>query len=231
MNNKSSDPGEARNVSIEKHAETFAVSDRRILVEELSSLREALQRADSDLQRIPEILAETEGSQAQANRSELEEEAQAIRDRRRDARLDLQEGLRRLVEVLQVQAVHNETVRFVLKQLEGLSPHPSVRVADQALALVQSLDGPGPPAAPHPRLAELQSIPQDRPTTEDRRRMAALIEEAREIHGDNLKSARGRMDIAEGTFNRLRAAKNVQPSKWRSAWEYVEQAFNGTAKK
>ena len=217
-------------MSTDKRPQTFAASDRRLLVEELRRHREALHHAELELRWIPELLAAAKGSQAQAKHSATEEEAQAIRDRWRDARFDLQELLRRLVEVLQVEAVRNETVRFVLKELKGLSPHPSVGLADQALALVQSLDGLGSPVAQHQELDKLQAVAQEHPTSEGRQQMAALIEKAMTIHRDNLKSARGQMGIAEGTFNRLRAGEPVQSSTWRKARKYVESAFTGSSK-
>ena len=215
-------------MSAETQPQTLAAIDHRSLVEELRCHRGALHHAELDLGRIPELLAAVERSQA--NQCALEEEAQSIRDRCRDARLNLQQVLQRLVEVLQVQAVHNETVRFVLKEIKELSPHPSVRVADQALALVHSLDGLGSPVAQHQELDKLQPLAPERPTSEDRRHMAARIDEAMMIHRDNLKSARGKMEIAEGTFNRLRAGEPVQPSNWRKARAYVESAFTGPSK-
>ena len=141
-----------------------AKPDLGALLAELRLRREELEVAEPNYeQQANELTKADKGKTAgersgKESRKALNEGARAIHDRLRRARLDMQETLGDLTLAVGVRAVHDEAARVVLEQLRLLSPYPSVRVADEALALLEELNRSEPRsvgAAPHNRLAAL----------------------------------------------------------------------------
>ncbi len=205
------------------------------LIAELQQRRDGLEAAERDCETIPTLLEKADKagkakrSKAKQRRRALEDEAQAVRDRLRDAKLDLQETTRSIGDRVGTLAIRTEPGRAVLDRLGRLSPYPSVPVADQALSLLEALaetESFAAPAPPKDNLEKLKSLPLDRPSDEDRQTLAALLPDALAVHKDNYKSARSTLEIAEHTFNRLRNAQNVQPTTWRAARSYLAEAFS-----
>ena len=212
------------------------------VIAELQRRRDGLESAERDCERIPGLLAEAEKAAKVKKRGSrerheaLEAEAQAIRDRLRDARLDLQETVRGLVASVSGVAVRTETGRAVLEQLGRLSAYPAVRVGDQALSLLVALVescSPATRSAPASQgevSAMIASLPPKDPTPEHRSMMAELIQKAIAARGDSRKTAQSAVGISEHTLERLLdpdrgADRPFRKSTWEKALSFVKEAL------
>ena len=219
------------------------------LIARLRSERDALERAEQAAEGIGGLLSRAEGAAEDPDSEKaceaLEREAQGIRDRLRDARLDLNETIRRLSGAVARQAIRSEVGRAVLESINRLSPYPSVRTADEALGLLEALSeeqlaGEPPTADPaaepsdpaekaSPAVSTLASLPRDGPSSEDRERMVALLEDAIYRVGDNYKSAAGRIGITENTLRSFRRGQEPSAETWRKIRRYVKKNLSGPA--
>ncbi len=205
------------------------------VIAELRKRRDALTVAEQEVERIPDLLTQAEKilrarrSKAKRRSQALEDEAQAIRDRLRGARFDLQETMRGLAARVSAMAVHSEAGRAVLTQLGRLSPYPSVRAGDAALYLLAALQE-SRPVAQADLSAKLASLPHGDPSLEDRRVMAELIEKAMEVRKDSRKTAQAGIKLSEHTLERLLDAegspeKPFRRSTWKKALSFVRNTL------
>ena len=211
------------------------------LIGEVGLRRDALSAAERNLDQIPDLLAKAEKARkakkrgSKERREALEAQAQTIRDRLRDARLDLQEEIRKLPVRVSRFAIETEPGRALLGRFERLSPYPSVEVGDQALLLLEALaeikprGAPSFPKPPRALWARLESLPEREPSWEDRRVMAELLSEAMAIRKDSRKSAWAAIGISEHTLESLlypeRVKRDVRRSTWEKAVAFVKEAL------
>ncbi len=107
-----------------------ATADLGGLIAELRQRRDALESAEPRYEQQGTQLTSADKHEtasrvgAKQHRKVLDDTPQAIHDRVRNARLDLQETLRRLTLAVGVRAVRDEMARVVLEQLKQLPPLP-----------------------------------------------------------------------------------------------------------
>ena len=218
-------------------------------IERLREQSDTLEQAEAAADRIPQLLSQAESVAAPEGddrSTALEDEAQRARNRLRNARLDLQETIRRLPGAVAPEAIQSGTGRFVLARLDGLSPYASVRTAGEALDLLEILVEERP--APRPRgahagdqspttaqdsraaISRLASLPLANPSPEDRERAVALLEEAIDRSGDNFKSAAGAIKISDNTLRSFRRGQPTSPATWRKVRKYVMRELSQPTK-
>lgn len=211
------------------------------LIARLLAERDALDQAEAAVHGIGRLLSRAEAV------AEQEGEAQEIRDRLRNARLDLQRTIRELPGAVAPQATRSDTGRALLARLDHLSPYPSIHTADEALSLVEALldetvssqppparpssasDGPQSPDAArnsNAALSRLASLPLEGPSIQDRDRMSQLLEEAIDRAGDNFKSAAGAIGVSENTLRVCRKGQPTSHATWRKLHRYVKKALS-----
>ena len=213
-------------------------------IERLREQSDSLEQAEAAANRIPQLLSRAEsvaGQDGDDRGAAFGDEAQRIRNRLRDARLDLQETIRRLPSAVASEAIQSRTGRFVLDRLDGLSPYASVRTAKEARGLLQILlEGPATRASgadagtqspttsqdSRAAISGLASLPLAHPSPEDRERLVALLEEAIDRSGDNFKSAAGAIKISENTLRTFRKGQPTSPTTWRKVREYVKRELS-----
>ena len=193
---------------------------------ELSQARASLDAAEKALDRIPALSSMADKARTAKDESlskAYENDAQTIRDQRRNALLRLDLVRQNLIRTLRPLAVHDPVMREVLKQMERVSPYPSVTAADELLALLNVFArAPEPRGACTGQDSGSPVFTERQPSQEDRQRLAALLPQAIAERGHSFQSAAHEMKISENTLKSLRTGRAVQPETWRRAVRFLQ---------